>query len=168
VRSFLLTSSSISCVADASSCLAESNREVVQIVFAYLELLKSTPVRRSTFDEIQALGKIAWTNKEQSSSAAATVNYTASLLQESQAPRDQLFISPYFATEFNPQLIQETLSHLRRDNCRIFIGSQEPLEGRVWTETEQYYSTEYETRKLDLKVLFLAIRLLLRQNLMLH
>lgn len=168
MRSFLLTSSSISCVADASSCLAESNREVVQIVFAYLELLKSTPVRRSTFDEIQALGKIAWTNKEQSSSAAATVNYTASLLQESQAPRDQLFISPYFATEFNPQLIQETLSHLRRDNCRIFIGSQEPLEGRVWTETEQYYSTEYETRKLDLKVLFLAIRLLLRQNLMLH
>lgn len=130
---------------------AESNREVIQIVFSYLDLLKS-PARRSTFDEIQALGRIAWNNQEQSSSAASTVNYTASLLQSSVAPREKLFISPYFATEFKPDLIQATLAHLSKDNCRIFIGSCETFGDRVWTQKEQYYGTEYEIRKLDLEV----------------
>lgn len=123
-------------------------KEVIRLVFSYLELLRSTSPKEWIFRETQSLGQISW-RYVQKGAVASTVRGLASQMQ-TLYPRERLLIGPYFATEFNASLLQECIAGLVQDKCRVFLGSKDPLEGMEWDRVEQYYSTEHSIEPLDL------------------
>lgn len=143
-------------------------KETIALVFRYIELLKSTPPQRWAFDEMQQLGKIDWRWKEKGQ-PQSTTRSLASQMGETLYDPDQLLVGPWFATEWDESVIKATLANLRADNCRVFVGSKEPLSGhKFWNEREkvrlwiatreferpadkltQYYGTEYDICSLD-------------------
>ncbi|BGP22999.1 a-pheromone processing metallopeptidase ste23 [Rhodotorula toruloides] len=124
-------------------------QEAIALVFRYIKLLKSTPPQRWAFEEIQQLGKIDWRWKEKGQPQSTTRNL-ASQIGETLYDPDKLLVGPWFATEWDVALIKKTMGYLRADNCRVFVGSKEPLPGReVWKEREKYYGTEYDVIPLD-------------------
>ena len=121
---------------------------VLQIVFAYLELLRNQPAEEWIFNETQQLGKIAWRFKEKSQ-PSPTVRSICSALHNP-VPRERLLVSPYYATEFGPELVRDCLAGLTKERCRVFIGSNVPLDERGWDQVEEYYGTEYRIDPLAL------------------
>lgn len=117
-------------------------KEVVQIIFLYLELLRSTPPQELAFREMESLSSIAWKFRE-TGQPSSTVKALSSTLH-SLYPREKILSGGYSANVFDAELLKGGMEGLRSDNCRIFIGSQEPLAGREkWEKVEEYYGTEY-------------------------
>ena len=66
-------------------------------------------------------------------------------------PPGQLLVGPHIADTWDPQAMTAVLDLLTPENCRVLIGTKEPLEGRpFWSQKETYYGTEYDIRPLDL------------------
>lgn len=119
-------------------------------IFDYVQLLQQTPLQRWAFEETSQLGKLSWRWKE-NSQPTPLVRSLASRLTQDNFPPESLLIGPYFATVFDEQAIANCLSRLQPSNCRVLVGSKDPLQGRTyWAEKEEYYGTEYEIRPLDL------------------
>ncbi|GAA5926522.1 hypothetical protein JCM10213_002375 [Rhodosporidiobolus nylandii] len=128
----------------------DNYKSILAIVFSYLELLKATPPQRWAWEEMQQLGKIGWQFKEKGQ-PQSTARNLASQIGEALYPPDKQLIAPWFATEWDEKLIREVMEHVKPENCRIFVGSKDPLRGReFWKEKEQYYGTEYDVYPLDL------------------
>ncbi|GAA5835179.1 hypothetical protein JCM3766R1_006893 [Sporobolomyces carnicolor] len=124
-------------------------RQIISIVFEYLALLRTSPPLRWSWDESAQLGKIGWRFKEKGQ-PQSTARSLASQLSTSRYPPAKTLIGPWFASELNEQEIQEVLECLKPENCRVLVGSKEPIEGRgFWTMTERWYGTEYEVSPLD-------------------
>lgn len=135
--------------AQLAQFFAAHHQEVLQTIFAYLELLRSTPPQEWTFAEMKQLGEIAWRWKEHGQPGPMVKNLASRL--HSLGPRERLLVAPYFATTFDGALIREMADGLVAKRCRVFVGSKEPLEGRgEWDLKEQYYSTEYGVRPLEM------------------
>lgn len=131
------SSSATSQTDEVTSCRAEHYKDVISIVFAYIDLLRRTPPQQWAFDEIRRLGQIGWRWKEKGQPQSATRNL-ASQLGETLYPPEKQLVGPWFATHWDEQLIRQMLDRLRLDNCRIFVGSQQPIVGRdFWQSTEQ-------------------------------
>ncbi|GAA6001195.1 hypothetical protein JCM10207_007455 [Rhodosporidiobolus poonsookiae] len=125
-------------------------QDVLSIVFSYVDLLKSTPPLEWAWQEQQDLGRIAWRWKEKGQ-VQSTVRNLASNLGESLYPPKRQLVGGWYATDWDEALIKETMEHLRLDNCRVFVGSKEPLPGRqFWAAKEKYYGTEYDQYPLDI------------------
>lgn len=120
------------------SCPREVHyREVLAVVFSYLDLLKSTPPQEWAFTEMRRLGEIGWRWKEQGQ-PQSTARNLASQLGETLYPPDKMLVGPWFATKWDEARMRETMDLLRVDNCRVFVGSKEPLPGRdFWKQTEE-------------------------------
>ncbi|GAA5999333.1 uncharacterized protein JCM10292_001210 [Rhodotorula paludigena] len=130
----------------------EHYEDVISIVFAYIDLLRRTSPQQWAFDEVQRLGQIGWRWKEKGQPQSATRNL-ASQLGETLYPPEKQLVGPWFATHWDEHLIRQMLDHLRLDNCRIFLGSQQPIVGRdFWQSKEQHYGTEFDIRPLDTPV----------------
>ncbi|BGP38162.1 metalloprotease [Rhodotorula kratochvilovae] len=136
-------------------------KDVLAVLFAYLDLLKSTPPQEWAFLEARQLGETAWRWKEKGQ-PQSTVRNLASQLGETLYPPEKMLVGPWFATRWDEKLVKETMGYLRAENCRVFVGSKEPLEGRkFWTQTEKYYGTEYNINPLELKPVDPSIKLAL-------
>ncbi|KAK4058714.1 metalloprotease [Microbotryomycetes sp. JL221] len=122
--------------------------EVIRIVFEYLRLLSTTPPQNWVHEEERRLGEIAWQFKE-NGQPTPVVNSLASRLATAAYASNKILIGPYFATEFNSELLIDLLARLTPDQCRIFVGSKEPLEHAEWDQKERYYGTEYRTDAMD-------------------
>ncbi|GAA5906213.1 hypothetical protein JCM8208_000664 [Rhodotorula glutinis] len=128
----------------------EHYKEVLAVVFAYLDLLRSTPPQEWAFDEMRRLGEIGWRWKEQGQ-PQSTVRNLASQLGETLYPPDKTLVGPWFATRWDEERVREVMELLRVENCRVFVGSKEPLPGRdFWTQKEKYYGTEHDLLALDI------------------
>ena len=115
---------------------------MLQHVFAYLNLMRSTLPQHWSFLESSTLGQISWRWKEHGQPGPAAKNLATRL--HSLYDREQILAGPYYATDFEPQHITEYLALLIPDRCRVFVGSKEQLVGgSPWDQTEHYYGTEY-------------------------
>ncbi|GAA5989095.1 hypothetical protein JCM10908_001155 [Rhodotorula pacifica] len=122
--------------------------EVVSMTFAYIDLLKRTPVRDWAFAETQQLGKIAWRWKENGQPRDTVRNLASHLCDDTYAP-SRLLAGRYYATTYDPDAIKKVMDLLVLERGRVFVGSQAPRPGRdFWPLKEQYYGTEYELRPL--------------------
>ncbi|GAA5908366.1 hypothetical protein JCM6882_007915 [Rhodosporidiobolus microsporus] len=125
-------------------------KSVLSIFFSYVDLLKTTPPQQWAWEEMQQLGRIAWRWKEKGQPQSAVRNL-ASQLGEALYPLEKQLVGPWYAEKWDAQVVKDALDRLTVDNCRVFVGSKEPLEGRgFWKKTEKYYGTEYDTYPLDL------------------
>ncbi|ORY54263.1 Metalloenzyme, LuxS/M16 peptidase-like protein [Leucosporidium creatinivorum] len=125
---------------------------VLQHVFSYLSLLRSTPPQEWAFAEQQKLGQIGWRWKE-NGQPSPFVKGLASRMTDLEYPPERVLVGPWFAVEFDEKVIRECLERMTVEGCRVLVGSKEPLEGRAeWSEKEEYYGTEFERRPLDVEV----------------
>ncbi|KAM0792534.1 hypothetical protein ACM66B_005203 [Microbotryomycetes sp. NB124-2] len=123
--------------------------EVLKVVFAYLRLLQTTKPQKWAADEMRKLGEISWRFKEKGQPTPLVHGLASRLASAGFAP-DKLLVGPFFATEFAPDLLVQLMQGLQPANCRVFVGSKEPLkEGFAWDQQEKYYGTEYSIKDFD-------------------
>ncbi|KAH9461095.1 hypothetical protein Pst134EA_017404 [Puccinia striiformis f. sp. tritici] len=124
----------------------DNYKQVVQIIFAYLNLLKSTPPQEWAFKEQALLSEIRFRFK----SASPPSSYVTSLASwlRRPSPPNKVISSIYLSDQFNPKLIQEHLELLKPENSRILIGTQHALPGINYDCKEEWYGTEYTIQDL--------------------
>ncbi|KAK4053128.1 metalloprotease [Microbotryomycetes sp. JL201] len=126
--------------------------EALKIVFAYLRLFRNTPPQEWAAEEMRKLGEISWRYKEKGQPTPLAHGLASRMATSSYAP-EKLLVGPFFATEFDPDLLLKLMRDLQPSNCRVFVGSKEPLSpSEQWEEREAYYGTEYRTSPLDSKL----------------
>lgn len=122
--------------------------KVVAAMFKYLDLLRSTPVQKWVFDEVQQLCELAYRFKEKSPPSSYTSGLSSQMQQP--YPREWILSGPYLTREFDLDLIQNTLQCLSPEKCRIFVASQQLPDGsKVWDSKERWYGTEYKLQPLN-------------------
>jgi hypothetical protein len=106
---------------------------------------------------MRKLGEIGWRWKE-NGQPSPLVKALASRLSTSGYSPAKLLVGSWFATDFDGELIQTCLDALSASQCRVFVGSKEPLPGQFWPLIEKYYSTEHSIGPLDVEYLEVSER----------
>lgn len=121
--------------------------EIVATIFEYVELMRATGPEEWRFNEIQNLVRIDWRFLEKIGAADTTIHSASELHLPQGYPEEHILHSE---AKFNPQLISEQLDFLEPANCRIFVGTKDPLPGReFWPLRETWFGTEHDIRPLD-------------------
>ncbi|WAQ89789.1 hypothetical protein PtA15_11A480 [Puccinia triticina] len=124
----------------------ENYQQVVQIIFAYLDLLKTTPPQEWAFRQEALLSEIRFRFKSPSPPSSYVTSLATWLRRP--CPREKVISSVYLTDTYDAPLIQGHLDRLRPDNCRILLGTQTPLPGLSYDKKEQWYGTEYTIQPL--------------------
>ncbi|SCV68931.1 BQ2448_1951 [Microbotryum intermedium] len=123
-------------------------KDVIGLIFEYLDILASTPPQRWAFDEMVKLGQIGWRWKENGQPTSLVKNL-ASRMATTLYPPEKSLSGLWYATKFDEALLRTCAGLLKMDKCRVFLGSREVVEGREWDQKERYYGTEYRIDRLD-------------------
>lgn len=125
----------------------ENHKKVAEIVFAYIDMLRKTDPQEWAFKEAQMLSEIAFRFLEK----RKPMSYVTSLCVQMQHPypRQWLLSAPFMLKDWNPTLVQEQLSTLTPEQCRITVASHEPLGGLEWNQSERWYGTKYRVEPFD-------------------
>jgi insulysin len=119
--------------------------EVAETVFQYVSVLKETPPQEWIFEEMKQVSEVNFRFK-QKSPASKTTSALANVMQRP-LPRDYLLSGLSLLRTFNPEGIKRGLAHLRPDNFRLTIVSQE-FPGD-WDQKEKWYGTQYKYVKIS-------------------
>ncbi|KAI8967298.1 Metalloenzyme, LuxS/M16 peptidase-like protein [Mycotypha africana] len=122
-------------------------REVIQIIFEYIHLLKKDGVQARIFEEVQSLASLAFRFKEKYPPSQYT-SRLAGLMQHGY-PEVSVLSGPSLIRHYDPELIKENLDYLCPDNFRIMLASQTPPNGIEFTQREKWYGTEYNVVDFD-------------------
>ncbi|CCU81260.1 a-pheromone processing metallopeptidase Ste23 [Blumeria hordei DH14] len=119
-------------------------REIVQIFFQYVSLLRETPPQKWIFQEQAGLADLGFRFKQKTPASRFTSKISA--VMQTPLPREWLLSGHSRLRKFDPILIQEGLACLRPENLRIMVGSQK-FPGK-WEQKEKWYGTEYTYEKI--------------------
>ncbi|KAK7517072.1 Metalloenzyme, LuxS/M16 peptidase-like protein [Phyllosticta citriasiana] len=126
----------------------KNHEEVLKHIFHYISMLKETEPQQWIFEEVKKMSEVDFRFK-QKSPASNTTSSLSGIMQKPY-PRDQLLSGPSVVRKFNPEAIKVGLSHLRPDNFRMTITSQDwPGD---WDQKEKWYGTEYKYQKIPQKL----------------
>ncbi|RLL97604.1 hypothetical protein CFD26_106184 [Aspergillus turcosus] len=118
-------------------------REVTEVVFQYIAMLKEREPQQWVFDEMKNLAEVEFRFKQKSPASRFTSRLSS--VMQKPLPREWL-LSGSLLRKFDPELIKKALSYLRPDNFRLIIVSQEyPGD---WDSKEKWYGTEYKVGKI--------------------
>ncbi|KAI9654808.1 MAG: Insulinase (Peptidase M16) [Bathelium mastoideum] len=124
-------------------------QEILKIVFQYIAMLQETQPQKWIVDEIREMAEVDFRFK-QKSPASKTTSHLSGVMQKP-LPRDRLLSAESVIKKFDPEGIANGLAHLRPDNFRITIISQQ-FPGD-WPEKERWYGTRYKCEKIPLTLL---------------
>lgn len=116
----------------------EKTEEVVEIVFAYLSLLKKDGVQQWIYDETETVSACSF----RFLSKRDPIDYTSSLASSMHIyPAEHLLSGPYKTYEYDPDLINNFLEYFTPENMILFVTST-TFEGSTKSK-EKWYQTEY-------------------------
>ena len=118
--------------------------DVIEIVFAYLNIIRQTGPQKWIHDETANVAdcKFRFLNKRQ------PIDYTTDLAGSMQYfPPEHVLSGPYRIYDYEPQIISECLEYLNPSNLLLMIIDKS-LEGKT-TLTEKWYGTQYSQQPLD-------------------
>ena len=119
-------------------------REIVEVVFQYISLIKESPPQKWIVDEVKGMSEVDFKFQEKSS-ASNFVRTMCSTMQKP-LPREWLLSATDLIRKFDREAISTALRYLRADNYRLTIVSQHyPGE---WPERERWYGTEYKVEPI--------------------
>jgi len=127
----------------------KSYQAIVKSVFQYLSMVNDTPPQQWIFDELKRMSEVDFRFR-QKAPASKTASGLSSVMQRPY-PRDWLLSGPSLMRSFNPEAIKKGLAHLRPDNFRLTIVSQE-YPGK-WEKKERWYGTEYTVERIPTEFL---------------
>lgn len=120
-------------------------RKIVEVVFQYISLIKENPPQEWIFDEVKGMSEVDFRFQEKSS-ASTTVRTMCSTMQKP-LPREWLLSSTDLIRKFDGDAISTALGHLKADNYRLTIVSQQyPGD---WPMKEKWYGTEYKVERIS-------------------
>lgn len=120
----------------------DNYKEILNILFNYLALLKEEGIQKLYFDEQAQLLDIAFKYQERSEPIHLTSSL-ATALQETKA--DKVLIEGYTLTDFNPSVYLQFIEQLTPNNMFIALSAQN-------TDTDsktRWYQTPFKFFKLD-------------------
>jgi insulysin len=119
----------------------ENVDEIVNMVFAYVDLLKSKGPQEWIYSEVKTVGDLQFRFLSQRN----PMDYTCSLAGwMQQYPPELCLCGPYTLQEWNDDLVHECLAALTPDNVLVMISSPTFGEGKnPCTEEEKWYGTRY-------------------------
>ncbi|KAF6785196.1 zinc protease [Colletotrichum sojae] len=114
-------------------------KEIVEVFFQYVSLLRESPPQKWIFDELEVMTELNFKFKEKTPS----IDFTSKISSIMQKPlsREWLLSGYSRLRKFDAQLIEKGLACLRPDNFRMTIVSQK-FPGD-WNAKEKWYGTEY-------------------------
>ena len=120
-------------------------REIVEVVFQYISLIKESPPQKWIVDEVKGMSEVDFKFQEKSS-ASNFVRTMCSTMQKP-LPREWLLSATDLIRKFDGDAISKALGYLRADNYRLTIVSQKyPGD---WPMKERWYGTEYKVEKIS-------------------
>ena len=124
----------------------ENYKDVSEIVFKYLNILKEKGVQKYLFEEKQYINQLRFDFKEKETPE----NYVIQMSSDMQIyPKENILNHNYLLKEFQPELIQKVFDQMNFENMRIYLMSEtfENLES-----IEPIYGTQYSEKPLDLDI----------------
>ncbi|KAI1854932.1 hypothetical protein JX265_002571 [Neoarthrinium moseri] len=119
-------------------------KEVVKVFFQYVALLRETPPEEWIFEEQKGMADVDFKFKQKTPASRFT-SKIGSVMQKP-LPREWLLSGQSRLRKFDPKLIAKGVEHLRPDNFRMTIISQD-FPGD-WDQKEKWYGTEYKAEKI--------------------
>ncbi|KAI9740448.1 MAG: hypothetical protein M1834_005028 [Cirrosporium novae-zelandiae] len=118
--------------------------KIVEVIFQYISLIKETPPQEWVVDEMKGMSEVDFRFREKSRASSFTRKLSS--VMQKPLPRDKLLSGYSLIRKFDPEGIRKGLSHLKPDNFRLTIVSQEYPGG--WDQKEKWYGTEYKLDKI--------------------
>ncbi len=116
-------------------------QRVMELVFAYIEMLRKTDFKKYTFKEIQAMAQIDfdWKNPDEG------MGYVAGRAAQMQRYKlKDIEILPFLFKKYEPEAYRAVLETLKPENMLVSLMSQ-----KVKTDkTEKYFGTEYAFKEV--------------------
>lgn len=118
-------------------------QEVAKVIFEYIAMIKEREPEQWIFDEMKNLAEVDFRFKQKTPASRFTSRLSS--VMQKPMPREWL-LSGSLLRRFDSDLIKKAMSHLRADNFRLVIVSQDyPGE---WDQKEKWYGTEYKVEKI--------------------
>ncbi|KAF1997039.1 LuxS/MPP-like metallohydrolase [Amniculicola lignicola CBS 123094] len=122
----------------------EHYKEVAKIVFQYIAMIREQPPQKWIVDEQIQISEVDFRFR-QKSPPSKTTSALAGVMQKPY-DRKMLLSGPSVTRKFDDKAISDAMEHLRPDNFRLTIVSQEYPGG--WDQKEKWYGTEYKSGKI--------------------
>ena len=120
-------------------------REVVEVVFQYLSLIRESSPQKWIFDEVKGMSEVDF--KFQEKSTASNFVRTLCSTMQKPLPREWLLSTTDLLRQFDGNAISTALEYLKADNYRLTIVSQKyPGD---WPLKERWYGTEYKVERIS-------------------
>lgn len=130
----------------------DNHEKVVEAVFKYIHLLRSSNLEQWTHDEVAQLSELMFRFKEKIDPA----DYASSTATQMQMPypREWILSGGWLTRDFDRELITQTLDHLTPQNCRVVVMAKTLPDGSTsWESKEKWYGTEYSIKPLPQQLL---------------
>ena len=119
--------------------------EIVKAVFQYISLMKQAGPQKWIVDEVKEMGQVDFRFKQKSPASKFTSRISSTM--QKPLPREWLLSGERVVREFNYDEIAKAMEHLKADNYRLTIVSQQ-FPGN-WNEKEKWYGTEYRLENVS-------------------
>jgi len=119
--------------------------EITEMLFQYIYLIRDADLS-IYFDELQAINKLTFENKEQEP-PLAYVEHLAALIHY--YPPEYLLQGPYLLYEWRPELVKEVLGFLNPENLRIMLIAKDLEFDHSKSLLEPWYKIPYNSTPLD-------------------
>ena len=119
-------------------------QEVTRTIFQYISMLNESPPQQWIFDELKRMSEVDFRFK-QKAPASKTASGLSAVMQRPY-PREWLLSGPSLLRKFDPGAIKNGLAHLRPDNFRLTLVSQQ-YPGN-WDKKERWYGTQYKVERV--------------------
>jgi insulysin len=123
--------------------------EIVELVYQYLNMLKSETPAEWIFNELNNLGKISFNFKDKEK----PINFVSSIVSDMHLPirMENILTSNYYLNKFEPALIASVYEHLVPEKMRVTVLSKK-YQGKT-DRVEKWYGTEYKEEKIPQETL---------------
>ena len=119
-------------------------QEVTRTIFQYISMLNESPPQQWIFDELKRMSEVDFRFK-QKAPASKTASGLSAVMQRPY-PREWLLSGPSLLRKFDQEAIKNGLAHLRPDNFRLTLVSQQ-YPGN-WDKKERWYGTQYKVERI--------------------
>ncbi|SJX63498.1 related to STE23-Metalloprotease involved in a-factor processing [Sporisorium reilianum f. sp. reilianum] len=130
----------------------QNHEKVVESIFKYIHLLRTSNLEQWTHDEVAQLSELMFRFKEKIDPA----DYASSTATQMQMPypREWILSGAWLTRDFDRDLIKQTLDHLTPQNCRVVLMAKTLPDGTTtWESKEKWYGTEYSIKPLPSQLL---------------
>ncbi|SPO45716.1 related to STE23 - Metalloprotease involved in a-factor processing [Moesziomyces antarcticus] len=130
----------------------KNHEKVLESVFKYIHLLRTSNLEQWTHDEVAQLGELMFRFKEKIDPA----DYASSTATQMQMPypREWVLSGAWLTRDFDRDLIKQTLDQLTPNNCRVVVMAKTLPDGSTeWESKEKWYGTEYSIKPLPQQLL---------------